>query len=136
MDFPAPHADLTNNAGMSDGWRTVSLLTWIGVFGALLSVAVSSRTIGRAVWWLGPSGNPAPFIFLVVPIVLTITPIIITVSRPQLIVRTGLVCSVALFITAVPDFSRSPAIAWAVSAVALAALIETIALLLVSRHYR
>lgn len=136
MDFPAPQPHPAHNGGMSDGWRTVSLLTWIGVFGALLSIAVSSRTIGRPIWWLGPTGNPAPMIFLLIPIVLTITPIVVAMRWPRQIVRTGLVCSLALLVTAIADFSRSPAIAWAVSVVAIAALIETIALLLVSRHYR
>lgn len=136
MDFPAPDIDDTKDGGISDGWRTVSLISWIGVFGALLSVAVSSRTIGRPIWWLGPSGNPAPLVFLVVPIVLTVTPIAVTMWRPRQMVRVGLVCSLILLTTAIPDFGDSPAIAWAVSVIAIAALVETIALLLVSRHYR
>ena len=136
MDFPAPNIHDTEDAGISDGWRTVSLITWIGVFGALLSVAVSSRTIGRPIWWLGPAGNPAPLIFLVLPIALTVSPIVATVWRPHQVVRTGLVCSLLLLATAIPDFGDSPAIAWAVSVIAIAAIVETIALLLVSRHYR
>ena len=136
MDFPAPEVRDMKAGEISDGWRTVSLITWIGVFGALLSVAVSSRTIGRPIWWLGPAGNPAPLVFLVLPIVLTVTPIIATVWRPHQMVRVGLVCSLILLATAIPDFGDSPAIAWAVSVIAIAAIVETIALLLVSRHYR
>lgn len=136
MDFPAPEVHDMKAGEISDGWRTVSLITWIGVFGALLSVAVSSRTIGRPIWWLGPAGNPAPLLFLVLPIVLTVTPIVATVWRPHQMVRVGLVCSLILLATAIPDFGDSPAIAWAVSVIAVAAIVETIALLLVSRHYR
>ena len=136
MDFPAPEVRDMKAGEISDGWRTVSLITWIGVFGALLSVAVSSRTIGRPIWWLGPAGNPAPLLFLVLPIVLTVTPIVATVWRPHQMVRVGLVCSLILLATAIPDFGDSPAIAWAVSVIAIAAIVETIALLLVSRHYR
>ena len=136
MEFPAPDVRDMKAGEISDGWRTVSLITWIGVFGALLSVAVSSRTIGRPIWWLGPAGNPAPLVFLVLPIVLTVTPIIATVWRPHQMVRVGLVCSLILLATAIPDFGGSPAIAWAVSVIAIAAIVETIALLLVSRHYR
>ncbi len=136
MDFPAPDIHPDPHGELTDGWRTVSLITWIGVFGALLSVAVSSRTIGRPIWWLGPPGNPAPFYYLIVPILITVTPVVVTMRRPQLIVRVGLVCALALFATALPDFSDSPAIALAVSVIALAALVETIALMLVSRHYR
>ena len=136
MDFPAPELPRAVGGGASDGWRTVSLITWIGVFGALLSVAVSSRTIGRPIWWLGPAGSPAPLIFLVVPVVLTVTPIVVTMRRPQHMVRAGFACSLILLGTAIPDFGNSPAIAWAVVVIAIAALVETIALLLVSRHYR
>ena len=136
MEFPAPDVRDMKAGEISDGWRTVSLITWIGVFGALLSVAVSSRTIGRPIWWLGPAGNPAPLVFLVLPIVLTVTPIVATVWRPHQMVRVGLVCSLILLATAIPDFGDSPAIAWAVSVIAIAAIVETIALLLVSRHYR
>lgn len=136
MDFPAPAFEPKTQVGMSDGWRTVSLITWIGVFGALLSVAVSSRTIGRPIWWLGPAGDPAPLLYLVVPVTITLTPIIATMRRPYLVVRSSMLCAIALLVTALPDFADSPAIAWAVSTIAVAALIESIALLVVSRHYR
>lgn len=136
MDFPAPDIRTASETDMSEGWRTVSLLTWVGVFAALLCVAVSSRTIGRPIWWLGPSGDPAPIYFLAVPIVVTVAPIIVTMRRPHHIVRTSFVCAIALFLTALPDFSDSPGIAWAVSVIALAALLETIAVLMVTRQYR
>jgi hypothetical protein len=136
VDFPAPDIHPDSPEGLTDGWRTVSLITWIGVFGALLCVAVSSRTIGRPIWWLGPVGNPAPFYFLVIPIVITAMPILATMRRPQHIVRVGWICALALFATALPDFADSPAIAWAVTVIAVAALVETIAMQMVSRHYR
>ena len=136
MDFPAPVLEPETHVPLSDGWRTVSLITWIGVFGALLSVAVSSRTIGRPIWWLGPAGDPAPLLYLVVPVTITLMPIIATMRRPHLVVRSSMLCALALLVTAIPDFADSPAIAWAVTTIAAAALAESIALLLVSRHYR
>lgn len=42
----------------SHGWRTVSFISWIATLAALVAVAISSRTIGQPVWWLGPRADP------------------------------------------------------------------------------
>lgn len=120
----------------SDAWRMVSFLTWIGVLASVLAVTISSRTIGRSIWWLGPSSNPAPVFFLLIPILIIGTPIFVTLTRPQRMVRVGLVGSIALLISALPDVGSNSAIALAILVIGLAALASSIALLMVLRKYR
>ena len=120
----------------SDGWRTVAFIRWIGVLASVLAVTISSRTIGRSIWWLGPTSNPAPIFYLLIPILIIGTPLFVTMRRPERIVRVGLTGSVALLISAMPDLSSNPAIAIAIITIGLAALASSIALLLVLRKYR
>jgi hypothetical protein len=114
----------------------VSFLTWIGVLASVLAVTISSRTIGRSIWWLGPSSNPAPVFFLLIPILIIGTPIFVTLTRPQRMVRVGLVGSIALLVSALPDVGSNSAIALAILVIGLAALASSIALLMVLRKYR
>ena len=133
MSFQAP----TNPAHQpTDGWRTVSFITWIGVLASVLAVTISSRTIGRPIWWLGPSSNPAPIFYLLIPIVIVGTPLYVTMRRPERIVRVGLMGSLALLISAMPDIGSNSAIAIAILVIGFAALASSIALLLVLRKYR
>ena len=120
----------------SDGWRMVSFLTWIGVLGSVLAVAISSRTIGRPIWWLGPSSDPAPVFYLLIPILVIGTPLFVILTRPQRMVRVGLVGSLALLVSALPDVASNSAIALAVLVIGIAALASSIALLMVLRKYR
>lgn len=120
----------------SDGWRMVSFLTWIGVLGSVLAVTISSRTIGRSIWWLGPSSNPAPVFYLLIPVLIIGIPLVITLTRPQRMVRVGLVGSIALLVSALPDVGSNSAIALAILVIGFAALASSIALLMVLRKYR
>lgn len=133
MRFTAPASTASQP---TDGWRTVSFITWIGVLASVLAVAISSRTIGRPIWWLGPSSNPAPIFYLLIPIVIIGTPLFVTMRRPERIVRVGLMGSAALLISATPDIGSNSAIAIAILTIGLAALASSIALLLVLRKYR
>jgi len=120
----------------SDGWRTISTVTWAGVFGAMLAIAISSRTIGRPIWWLGPTSQPASPMWLIVPICLVAFPIFTTLRIPHRMVTTSWVCSVGLIATGLVDISSSPAIALSVVVIGIAALMESIAVVMVMRHYR
>jgi len=133
MNFSAPSLPQSQP---SDGWRMVSFLTWIGVLAAVLAVTISSRTIGRSIWWLGPSSNPAPVFYLLIPVLIIGTPLVITLTRPQRMVRVGLVGSIALLVSALPDVGSNSAIALAILVIGLAALASSIALLMVLRKYR
>jgi hypothetical protein len=118
------------------GWRTVSFISWIAVLAALIAVAISSRTIGRPVWWLGSRFHPAPAIFMLIPLSVIVTPLVATWRAPEIMVRTSIICSLLLGATAIPDVSDSPATALGIVVVALASFLSSIAQVLVARKYR
>mgnify|MGYP007082951763 CR=1 FL=1 len=120
----------------SDGWRTVSTITWAGVFGALLAVAISSRTIGRPIWWLGPSSAPASPFFITIPLVIVLAPLVATLRSPRLMTTASWVCSLALIATGIAELASNPAVSLAVVVIGVAALMESIAVVVVMRQYR
>jgi hypothetical protein len=135
MDLPPPLPDHPV-ARDGDGWRTVSFITWVSVLICVVVVAVSSRTIGRPVWWLGTSVDPEPRLFTIIPASIIAAPIVIAVKSRRLLRTSGLVCSVLLMATALPDLDDSPGVAAAIVLIAVAALLESIALVVGSRKYR
>lgn len=120
----------------SHGWRTVSFITWIATLAALVAVAISSRTIGQPVWWLGSRAEPAPALFMLVPLSLVVIPLVATWRAPIIMVRTSIVCSLLLAATSLPDFGTSVAIALAVCTIGGCSFLASIAQLLVARKYR
>lgn len=135
MELPPPlPEDPVSSTG--DGWRTVAFVTWVGVLIAVAVVAVSSRTVGRPIWWLGTSVDPAPRWFTVVPASIIAAPMLIAVKSPRFLRLSGLVCSVALLLTALPDIDDSPGVAAAIGLIAAAALLESIAVAVASHKYR
>ena len=134
MDFDTPPEPI--EVLPSDGWRTVSTITWAGVFGALLAVAISSRTIGRPIWWLGPSSSPASPIFITIPLAIVLLPLVATLRYPRHMATTSWVCSLALIATGIAELASNPAISLAVVVIGIAALMESIAVVVVMRQYR
>ena len=134
MDFDTPPEPI--EVLPSDGWRTVSTITWAGVFGALLAVAISSRTIGRPIWWLGPSSAPASPFFITIPLAVVLIPLVSTLRYPRHLTTTSWVCSLALIATGIAELSSNPAISIAVVVIGVAALMESIAVVMVMRQYR
>ena len=134
MDFDTPPAPI--EVVPSDGWRTVSTITWAGVFGALLAVAISSRTIGRPIWWLGPSSAPASPFFIAIPLVIVLAPLVATLRSPRHMTTASWVCSLALIATGIAELASNPAISLAVVVIGVAALMESIAVVVVMRQYR
>jgi len=134
MHLPPPV--VPDSASDGSGWRTVSVITSILTLCCLICVAVSSRTIGRPIWWLGPSSNPAPALFILLPAALVVIPLVAAFRQsPQLPVISA-VCAVSLMATAIPDITATPAIALAVVIIGFAGLLQSIALVVVTRHYR
>lgn len=136
MDFDPPRVAVHAPHGLSDGWRTVSFVTWVLTGAALLAVAITSRTIGRPIWWLGPPGDPASPLFLLVPVALVVVPLVVTSKMPRSINRANIACSVLLTATALPDVTDSPAVALAVAVVGTVSLAVSVSLLFVARQYR
>jgi hypothetical protein len=133
MDIAA-HLERYGRPGIP--WRGATITTWIAVLLCLVAFAISSRTVGRPVWWLGPSGNDAPFIYKLVPIALAITPIEGAIWRSRTTIPAAIVCSLGLIAIALPDLSHSPGIAIGMVVVGIAALLQSIALVVVTRQYR
>lgn len=136
VELTPPTVHKTPQVIPSSGWRTVSFISWIAVLAALVAVAISSRTIGRPVWWLGSRFQPAPAVFMLIPLSLVVTPLVATWRAPDIMVRTSIVCSLLLAATALPDVASSPATALGVIVVALASFLSSIAQVLVARKYR
>ena len=136
VELTPPTVQETLRVPPTTGWRTVSFISWIAVLAALIAVAISSRTIGRPVWWLGSRFHPAPAIFMLVPLSVIVTPLVATWRAPEIMVRTSIICSLLLGVTAIPDVSDSPATALGIVVVALASFLSSIAQVLVARKYR
>lgn len=134
MEFDPPSAPI--QAAPGSGWQTVSVVTWIAVLSSLIAVTISSRTIGRPVWWIGPTVEPAPAYYMLVPIACVVVPLVATIRLPTRMALISCICSLLLMATAIPDINASPALATAVFVIGIAALTESIALVLVTRHYR
>ena len=134
MDFDTPPEPI--EVLPSDGWRTVSTITWAGVFGALLAVAISSRTIGRPIWWLGPSSTPASPFLITIPLATVLLPLAATLRYPRHMTTVSWVCSLALIATGIAELTSNPAISLAVVVIGIAALMESIAVVVVMRQYR
>jgi len=134
MDFETPPTQV--EVLPSDGWRTVSTITWAGVFAALLAVAISSRTIGRPIWWLGPSSAPASPFFITIPLAIVLVPLVATLRAPRHMTTASWICSLALIATGIVELASNPAISIAVVVIGVAALMESIAVVVVMRQYR
>jgi len=129
---PPPHEPRE----VGHGWRNVSYITWIAVAACMIAITITSRTVGRSVWWLGPSTQPRPFFFLLIPLVIVAIPFFYTSKSLWLMAKASTASSLLLLATCIPDISSSPGVAAAVGVVGIAALAESIALVMVTRHYR
>lgn len=132
----APSSPQHLTAVESDGWRTVVFVTWVAVTAALIAISISSRTTGRPVWWLGPSTQPAPIFYLLVPVLIVAIPLYASFRKPRIMGQLGVGCSLLLAACAVIDLGDKPGVAAALFVVAFAALCESIAVTVVSRQYR
>lgn len=132
----AESAQYPSHGRPGDGWRTVAYVNWALVFAATAAVAVSSRSIGRPVWWLGPPSDPAPRWWLVVPVGLVVVPVVAIARRDRRAGVLGVVCSIGLAASALADTSSTPAVASACAIVAGASLLGNLAVWVGLRQYR
>lgn len=117
-------------------WTAVILVTWSLTFLALVALTVSSRTIGRSVWWLGPGTSARPPWTIAVPIVISFVPLAVTYLRMRTASRVSAASAVVLMLAALPDARDRPVIAGAVALVAVTALAVSIAVIAGERQYR
>lgn len=123
-------------ARSGDGWRTVAYLTWALVLAGTVGVAVSSRTIGRPIWWLGPSSNPASPLWILVPLALVVIPVAAHALRHRRATAISFASSAGLIALALVDVSDSPAVAVGCAVVAGAGAVAHVAVWLGLRQYR
>jgi hypothetical protein len=130
---PPPPPDIGTTGS---GWRTVSLVSWLAILVSLIAVAMSSRTIGRSVWWLGPPTNTASPLFLAIPTALVVLPAMAWYRHHIRARDIDLICAFLIVVISVPDFPNRPGTAAAMLTVGIAALLQSIAVRVATRHYR
>lgn len=92
-------------------WRNVTALSWLVLGFAILALAISSRTVGKPTWWLGPQSRPR-FIFLwATPFLAPVAAIVASLRFSRWATLVSLGSSVALAIVAVFDVQATPGIA-------------------------
>ena len=121
---------------LPENWRTIAVVSWVMTTAAVTAVAITSRTIGRSVWWLGPSTRPTTPLAILLPLACVVVPLVAAFRRPGLVARSSLVCSGGLVVVALIEFLNVPSVAVAMSVVAAASLLSSVALVLATRHYR
>lgn len=119
-----------------DGWRTVAFVTWALVLAGTAAVAVSSRTIGRPTWWLGPPSDPASPVMIMIPVALVGLPVIAHLVRHRLAAPISVAACVGLLGSALVDAADTSAVATGFAIVALAGLIGHVAVWVGLRQYR
>jgi hypothetical protein len=118
------------------GWRSVLIVTWLLAFAGTLAVAVSSRTVGRPVWWLGPSAAPAPAVAMLVPVATVLVPLVAAVRSWRRAPSVSILCSLLLIAVAVPDAPDRLAVAVGAWTVGAAVLLTNIGVMVGMRQYR
>lgn len=113
---------------MSRGWVKVGLVTWVATLLAFVAVAISSRTVGKPAWWIGPSTDKAPFVYLLVPVAIIMTPIVCLFYAPSRAARIGMTCASLLAVVGLVDLHDSPGVAVVELIIAASALMASVAL--------
>ena len=114
----------------------VAHITSALVLAGTAAVAVSSRTIGRPTWWLGPSSDPASPAWLLLPVALVSLPVVAHVVKNRLAPAVSVGCSVGLAVMALGDAGDSSAVALGFTVVAVAGALAHGAVWLGLRQYR
>ncbi len=86
----------------------------------MIAVGVTGRTVGKAPWWLGPSVDPAPLIYVLIIAAIVAAPIVTVLWWSRWAPTVGIGASLGIAVCALPDISNSPGIAVVELAVSLA----------------
>jgi len=121
---------------LTQGWRSVLIVTWLLAFACTLAVAVSSRTVGRPVWWLGPVSDPAPSVAIVVPVAIVFAPLLAAFRSWHRAPGLSVVCSLLLMAIGIPDTADRLSVAIAMWTVGGAVLVTNIGVTVGRRQYR
>lgn len=92
-------------------WRNVTALSWLVLGLAILALAISSRSLGKPAWWLGPESQPRFFLIWATPFVPPLASIITSLRFSRWAPPVSFVSALALGVVAVFDLQNSPGIA-------------------------
>lgn len=124
------------NSRAGSGWRIVAHITSALVLAGTAAVAVSSRTIGRPTWWLGPTSDPASPLWIAVPVALVALPVVFHALGNRRAPAVSVACSLGLLASALGDVGDSSAVALGFGIVAVAGALAHGAVWLGLRQYR
>ncbi len=112
---------------LSSGWAVVGAVTWIATLLAVIAIAISSRTLSRPPWWLGPASDPAPFYAPAILVIVIVGTALAYLGSHSVAPLVGILSSLFLGIFAVADIDATIGVALAQIIVATAALLGSIA---------
>jgi hypothetical protein len=108
-------------------WRNVTAASWLMLGLAILALAISSRTLGKPTWWLGPQSHPRFFVVWMAPFLAPIATIIASLRFSRWATLVSLVSSMVLAIVAMFDLHPTPGVAVGEFILAGAGVLITIA---------
>lgn len=111
---------------LSTGWARVGLITWVAVLLAEIAIAVTSRTVGKPPWWLGPSVDPAPLLLAAIPLLLVVVPGVLFARSHAMAPRVAMLSATALFIVGAVDIFDTPGVAVVECAITVAAFLGSV----------
>jgi membrane-bound metal-dependent hydrolase YbcI (DUF457 family) len=120
-------ASTNNRLVLTSTWRTVTIVSWLLVFFAIMAVAVTSRNIGKPTWWLGPESNPSFVLLWALPFVAPIASIIAAIKFGHIASFVGFGAALFLGAIGVADINGTPGVALIECAIAISSALIAIA---------
>ena len=114
----------------------VAHITSALVVAGTAAVAVSSRTIGRPTWWLGPSTDPASPLWIAFPVAFVALPVVAHVLKMRHAPAISVACCIGLVGIAIADAGDSSAVALGLGVVAVSGVLAHGAVWVGLRQYR
>jgi len=112
---------------LTPAWRVITMLVWALVFVGLLAVSSVSRQLGLATWWLGPLGEPRPFLVQIVPFVPTAAVMLAVANNSRAVPWVALAGSLGLAAVGAADLGHVVGLGLVQLAIAAAAAIAAVA---------
>ena len=96
---------------LTRGWRSIALISWGGVIFGMTAAGITGRTVGKPPWWLGPSVDPAPIMYVLLITAITIAPFLVAITRSRFTPIVGIGASVLIAISGFIDLGDTPGVA-------------------------
>ena len=120
-------ASSNNTSGLTNTWRTVTVVSWLLVLFAIIAVAVTSRNIGKPTWWLGPESNPSFILLWALPFVAPIASIIAAIKFGRIASFVGFGSALFLGAIGIADINNTPGVALIECTIAISSALIAIA---------